>query len=213
MRQHYYSHLGLRPPSKDFDYNQPLIREGPNDYILLRNKHKKLVRSLQGGDRLTKLGKGFFRDKYYKYLVHVPAIIRGRRRSGQTPARLRAQRLAAGERAGGATRHPAHLTEEQVAQRVRQQVLARPGGPILQSWTKPTFLTLRLGGDVLQSAFEDKPLCVPRSSSCAAERKEGVRGLRRHCHNGGAQEAERRSHRLLFPMQNALQSVLEHFIP
>ena len=24
--QHYYSHLGLRPPSKDFDYNQPLIR-------------------------------------------------------------------------------------------------------------------------------------------------------------------------------------------
>ena len=27
--QHYYSHLGLRPPSKDFDYNQPLIREGP----------------------------------------------------------------------------------------------------------------------------------------------------------------------------------------
>ena len=33
--QRYYSHLGLRPPSKDFDYNQPLIREGPNDYILL----------------------------------------------------------------------------------------------------------------------------------------------------------------------------------
>ena len=25
--QRYYSHLGLRPPSKDFDYNQPLIRE------------------------------------------------------------------------------------------------------------------------------------------------------------------------------------------
>ena len=41
--QHYYSHLGLRPPSKDFDYNQPLIREGPNDYILLRNGQKKLV--------------------------------------------------------------------------------------------------------------------------------------------------------------------------
>ena len=46
--QHYYSHLGLRPPSKDFDYNQPLIRKGPNDYILLRNGRKKLVRSLQG---------------------------------------------------------------------------------------------------------------------------------------------------------------------
>ena len=81
---HYYSHLGLRPPSKDFDYNQPLIREGPNDYILLRNGQKKLVRSLQGGaHRLTKLGKGFFRDKCYEYLVHVPVIIRGRRRSGR----------------------------------------------------------------------------------------------------------------------------------
>ena len=60
--QRYYSHLGLRPPSKDFDYNLPLIREGPNDYILLRNGRKK-VRFLQGGEqRLTKLGKGFFRD-------------------------------------------------------------------------------------------------------------------------------------------------------
>ena len=37
------------------------------------------MRSLQGGEhRLTKLGKGFFRDKYYEYLVHVPVIIRGR---------------------------------------------------------------------------------------------------------------------------------------
>ena len=45
--QHYYSHLGLRPPSRDFDYNQPLIHEGPNDYILLRNGRTKLVRSLQ----------------------------------------------------------------------------------------------------------------------------------------------------------------------
>ena len=42
------------------------------------------MRSLQGGEhRLTKLGKGFFRDKYYEYLVHVPVIIRGRRRSGR----------------------------------------------------------------------------------------------------------------------------------
>ena len=45
-RANYYSHLGLRPSSKDFDYNQPLIREGPNDYILLRNGQKKLVRSV-----------------------------------------------------------------------------------------------------------------------------------------------------------------------
>ena len=82
--QHYNSHLGLRPPSKNFDYNQPLIREGPNDYILLRNGQKKLVRSLQGGEhRLTKLGKGFFRNKFCEYLVHVPgwAGPRGTRRT------------------------------------------------------------------------------------------------------------------------------------
>ena len=66
--QHYYSHLDLRPPSKNFDYNQPLIREGPNDYILLRRS---------GGEhRLTKLGKGFFRDKYCEYLVQVAQRVR-----------------------------------------------------------------------------------------------------------------------------------------
>ena len=131
--QHYYSHLGLRPPSKDFDYNQPLIREGPNDYILLRNGQKKLLRFLHGEHRLTKLGKGFFRDKCYKYLVHVPVIIRGRRRSGRNAGAGYRDWLPVNE-LGGATRHPAHLTEEQVAQRVRQQVEASldPGGPILQ---------------------------------------------------------------------------------
>ena len=115
--QHYYSHLGLRPPSKDFDYNQPLIREGPNDYILLRNGQKKLVRSLQGGEhRLTKLGKGFFRDKYYEYLVHAPVIIRGRRRSGRNAgAGYERRDWLPVNKLGGATRHPAHLTEEQVA--------------------------------------------------------------------------------------------------
>ena len=142
--QHYYSHLGLRPPSKDFDYNQPLIREGPNDYILLRNGQKKLVRSLQGGEhRLTKLGKGFFRDKYYEYLVHVPVIIRGRRRSGRNAGAGYERRdwLPVNE-LGGATRHPAHLTKKQVAQRVRQQVEASldPGGPILQLSDETYFL-------------------------------------------------------------------------
>ena len=33
--QHYYFHLGLRPPSNDFNYNQPLIREGSNDSLCL----------------------------------------------------------------------------------------------------------------------------------------------------------------------------------
>ena len=168
--QHYYSHLGLRPPSKDFDYNQPLIREGPNDYILLRNGQKKLVRSLQGGEhRLTKLGKGFFRDKYYEYLVHVPVIIRGRRRSGRNAGAGYERRdwLPVNE-LGGATRHPAHLTEEQVAQRVRQQVeyfLDPEGETLLRQrmrGLRSVSFQLPCEEDVLPSAFEDKPLCVPR---------------------------------------------------
>ena len=137
--QHYYFHLGLRPPSKDFNCNQPLIREGPNDYILLRNGQKKLVRSLQGEEhRLTKLGKGFFHDKYYEYLVHVPVIIRGRRRSGRN---YECRDWLPVNELGGATRHPAHLTEEQVAQRVRQQVEASLSS--CSSRTRPTSSTPR----------------------------------------------------------------------
>ena len=235
--QHYYSHLGLRPPSKDFDYNQPLIREGPNDYILLRNGQKKLVRSLQGGEhRLTKLGKGFFRDKYYEYLVHVPVIIRGRRRSGRNAGAGYERRdwLPVNE-LGGATRHPAHLTEEQVAQRVRQQVEASldPGGPILQlsdetyfldpegHWVVSTqsthyrnsrtevetLLRQRMRGlrsvsfqlpceeDVLPSAFEDKPLCVPRQLAellqlSVEEVRADFDAMLRHQHEGVGLAAE-----------------------
>ena len=60
------------------------------------------MRSLQGGEhRLTKLGNGFFRDKYCEYLVHVPVIIRGRRRSGRNYERrdwLPVNELGAGVR-------------------------------------------------------------------------------------------------------------------
>ena len=50
------------------------------------------MRSLQGGEhRLTKLGKGFFRDKCYKCLVNVPVIIRGRRQRAERGRGLRAQ--------------------------------------------------------------------------------------------------------------------------
>ena len=44
---------------------------------------------------------------------------------------------------GAMTRHPAHLTEEQVAQRVRQQVkalLGNPAAPILQLSDETYFL-------------------------------------------------------------------------
>ena len=92
------------------------------------------MRSLQGGEHRLKLGKGFFRDKYYEYLVHVPVIIRGRRRSGRNAGAGYERRdwLPVNE-LGGATRHPAHLTEEQVAQRVRTRA-----APSCSSRTRPT---------------------------------------------------------------------------
>ena len=71
--QYYYQLIGRPPPSRQYDRNQPLIREGPNDYIMLRGGAKKLLRSLQpnGNYQLTKLGR------------HVPVIIRGVRRNGR----------------------------------------------------------------------------------------------------------------------------------
>ena len=70
--QFYYQLVGQQPPSRQFDEEQPLIREGPSDYVL---RVKKLVRA--------KLGKAFFRDKYTEWLAHVPVIIRGRRKNGR----------------------------------------------------------------------------------------------------------------------------------
>ena len=55
--QHHYQLIGRPPSSRQYD--QPLIREGPNDYIMLRRGAKKLLRSLQpnGNYHLTKLRK------------------------------------------------------------------------------------------------------------------------------------------------------------
>ena len=176
--------FGLRKvvtPTKDFDYNQPLIREGPNDYILLRNGQKKLVRSLEGDGerRLTKLGKAFFRDKYYECLVHVPVVIRGRRRSGRNAgaAYERKDWLPINELGGAMTRHPAALTEEQVAQR---WVVSAQSTHYRNSRTEvETLLRQRMQGlrsvsfqlpceeDVLASAFVDKPLCVACGAAAA----------------------------------------------
>ena len=190
--QHYY--LGLRPPrAEDFDYNQPLIREGPNDYILLQRAEE--ARALPAGRRAPadQAGQGLLP----RQVLRVPgpragdhpwqAAQRAERRRG-----LRAQGLA-GERAGG-PRGTRRTSEEQVAQRVRQQVEApscssrtRPTSSTLRGtgWSAPraratgtrteveTLLRQRMRGlrsvsfqlpceeDVLPSAFEDKPLCVP----------------------------------------------------
>ena len=82
--QFYHSITGRRLLSRQLDESQPLIRDGPNDYILTRGGARKLVRSLQanGQYHVTKLGKAFFKDKFTEWLAHVPVIIRGRRRNG-----------------------------------------------------------------------------------------------------------------------------------
>ena len=131
-----FSHLdlqGLRP-------QQPLIRAGPNDNILLRNGQKKLVRSLQGGKhRLTKLGKGFFRDKHHENLVHVrdhPWQAAQRAERGRGP---RAQGLAAGERAGRG--HEAPGTSRRSRWRSGSGSRWRPrwtwAAPSCSSWMRP----------------------------------------------------------------------------
>ena len=77
--QYYYQLIGRPPPSRQYDRNQPLIREGPNDYIMLRGGAKKLLRSLQpnGNYQLTKLGRHFFKDKWVDWVVHEPAGVGG----------------------------------------------------------------------------------------------------------------------------------------
>ena len=90
--QHYCSHLGLRPRLQPAPHPR-----GAHDYILLRNGQKKLVRSLQGGERrLTKLGQGLLP----RQVLRVPgsrdhpwqAAQQAKRRGG-----LRAQGLAAAD--------------------------------------------------------------------------------------------------------------------
>ena len=73
--QYYYQLIGRPPPSRQYDRNQPLIREGPNDFLMLREGAKKLLRSLQpnGNYQLTKLGRHFFKDKWVDWVVHVPS--------------------------------------------------------------------------------------------------------------------------------------------
>ena len=88
-------------------------------------------------------GQGLLPQQVLRVPAHVPVSSRGRRRSGRNAGAGYERRdwLPVNE-LGGATRHPAHLTEEQVAQ---QQVEAslNPGGPILQLSDKTYFLEPR----------------------------------------------------------------------
>ena len=127
--QFYHSITGRRPPSRQFDESQPLIRDGPNDYILTRGGARKLVRSLQtnGQYHVTKLGKAFFKDKFTEWLAHVPVIIRGRRRNG-TPYE-RHDYLPVTAREMGLSRQNDAWSDAQVARNVKDAVLRQLGQP------------------------------------------------------------------------------------
>ena len=131
--QYYYQLIGRPPPSRQYDRNQPLIREGPNDYIVLRGGAKKLLRSLQpnGNYHLTKLGKSFFKDKWVDWVVHVPVIIRGIRRNAGNRGMPyeRTKRLPVTDLNVALSRLSEGLSDAQAARNLRASVLAQLGNP------------------------------------------------------------------------------------
>ena len=72
-------------PTSQFDYNTPLLKRGPNDYIRTKNG-EALVRSLKadGSVTLTRLGRQYFKRKSTEFVVSVPVIVTGTNRRGQT---------------------------------------------------------------------------------------------------------------------------------
>ena len=131
--QFYYGLVGGRPPSRQFDEEQPLIREGPTDYILLRSGVKKAVRSLQpdGSYHLTKLGKAFFREKYTDWLAHVPVRITGTRQRGRNAGRpyQREDFLPITVVNGSLSRQSSGLSDQQAHARVKEAALRQLDSP------------------------------------------------------------------------------------
>ena len=129
----YYSVTGRRPPSRQIDESQPLIRDGPSDYILMRSGRRQLVRTLQpdGQYHVTKLGKAFFKDKYTEWLAHVPVIIRGTRRRGRNAGNSyeRHDYLPVTALQIGLSRQNDAWSEAQIARNVKEAVLRQLGQP------------------------------------------------------------------------------------
>ena len=135
--QYYYQLIGRPPPSRQYDRNQPLIREGPNDYIMLRGGAKKLLRSPQpngnynGNYHLTKLGKSFFKDKWVDWVVHVPVIIQDVRRNGRNRGMpyVRTKRLPVTDLNVALSRQSEGLSDAQAARNLKASVLAQLENP------------------------------------------------------------------------------------
>ena len=163
--QFYHSITGRRPPSRQFDESQPLIRDGPNDYILTRGGARKLVRSLQpnGQYHVTKLGKAFFKDKFTEWLAHVPVIIRGRRRNGTPYGRHDYLPVTALEM--GLSRQNDAWSDAQVARNVKEPVLRQLGQP---GPDEPIYM---ISGEAYSA-------CANRCGLCARSATSSSRGTR-----------------------------------
>ena len=131
LTHHHLRYAMLSRPNGD--RNQPLIREGPNDYIMLRGGAKKLLRSLQpnGNYQLTKLGRHFFKDKWVDWVVHVPVIIRAVRRNGRNRGMPyeRTKRLPVTDLNVALSRQSEGLSDAQAARNLKASVLAQLGNP------------------------------------------------------------------------------------
>ena len=86
--QFYYQLAGRRAPSRRFNENQQLVREGPNDYIYIPpGRRQEAGAQPAAGRRVPRDQAGqelLPRQVDRLYLAHMPVRIRGRRRSGQT---------------------------------------------------------------------------------------------------------------------------------
>ena len=64
-------------PTSQFDYNTPLLKRGPDDYIRTKNGKESLVKSLKadGSVTLTRLGRQYFKRKSSEFVVSAPVIV------------------------------------------------------------------------------------------------------------------------------------------
>ena len=130
--RYYYEQTGQQPPRRMFDDNQEPITRGANTYIRGRDNREMLVRSQRpdGSTRITAVGRQYFRNRHSEYIVHIPVIIRGKRRNGNfyqrrtsnggdgEPVMLPVSMLGVGQ-----LLENSGYTPEQAAARVRSRVL------------------------------------------------------------------------------------------
>ena len=141
----FYGEADSQPrPTSQFDYNTPLLKRGPNDYIRTKNG-EALVRSLKadGSVTLTRLGRQYFKRKSTEYVVSVPVIVSGTNRRGQIQNRTTS--LPTDVLGVGQILASDMLTETQKTSKVKSFVLkslglqTQNGRTILQEISDETF--------------------------------------------------------------------------